>query len=366
MSVRKFGKSWYVDVSWRGKRHRLRSPDNTIAGARCLEQRVRRALADDGDLKELDPAERASEPTFAEFAERWLVEKVDPRNRPMERATKRFVLRRHLLPAFGARALKEIRADDLARLALTLLGSGLTAKTANNYVGILRACLAYAHWCELIPRVPRYDKLPVPDPRERQLSEMQIEAILRASEGPLLRQMILFAVNTGLRFSELSALRWSDIVPDPSHSDRFAARIQRTLVRGELGRTKTDEPRTLPLNAGAVAVLRERSRETEHVFTCAGAPVSYLTAYRWLAIACARAGLPSVGWHALRHTFASNVLSAGATKDLVRDLLGHSTTVMTDIYAHHASPILHDAVRRLDREEQGPPAGKERAPRPRA
>jgi hypothetical protein len=54
-------------------------------------------------------------------------------------------------------------------------------------------------------------------------------------------------------------------------------------------------------------------------------------------------------WKDLRHTFASRLRTTGVELGTIRDLLGHTTTRMTERYAHIAPGYLHDAVQRISR-----------------
>ncbi len=65
--------------------------------------------------------------------------------------------------------------------------------------------------------------------------------------------------------------------------------------------------------------------------------------------ACKRAGLREIGWHVLRHTFASHLVMRGAPIVAVQDLMGHSTIQMTMRYAHLAPHMTREAVQLLDR-----------------
>ena len=67
--------------------------------------------------------------------------------------------------------------------------------------------------------------------------------------------------------------------------------------------------------------------------------------------ACKKAGIRYIGWHTLRHTFASQLVSEGVPINAVQELLGHSSIVMTMKYAHLAPSALRSAVDVLERAE---------------
>lgn len=81
---------------------------------------------------------------------------------------------------------------------------------------------------------------------------------------------------------------------------------------------------------------------------------------KWpLRAACERAGIRLVGWHVLRHTFASHLVMRGAPLEAVQELLGHQDIKMTMRYAHLSPDARRDAVRLLDGPADGSEGGRE-------
>ena len=64
--------------------------------------------------------------------------------------------------------------------------------------------------------------------------------------------------------------------------------------------------------------------------------------------ACKRAGLRSIGWHVLRHTFCSHLAMRGAAPKAIQELAGHSNLAVTMRYMHLSPSTLRDAIRLLD------------------
>ena len=65
-------------------------------------------------------------------------------------------------------------------------------------------------------------------------------------------------------------------------------------------------------------------------------------------MSCRKAGLREIGWHVLRHTFASHLAMRGAPLKAIQELLGHATIQMTMRYAHLAPEVVNETVRLLD------------------
>jgi len=64
---------------------------------------------------------------------------------------------------------------------------------------------------------------------------------------------------------------------------------------------------------------------------------------------CKRAGLRRIGWHVLRHSFASHLVMRGVALAVVQKLMGHSSIVVTQRYAHLAPQVVRDVVLIFDR-----------------
>jgi integrase len=190
----------------------------------------------------------------------------------------------------------------------------------------------------------------------------EIKAILAAA-GPRVRPLLLTAVFTGLRSSELRGLRWSDV--DLKHGEAHVR--QRADRYGVIGKPKSEAGhRTVPLGPMVLNVLREwklACPKGEHnlVFpTPSGGIALHNNVVRALVTAVRAAGLTTdkskskyTGPHALRHFFASwciNPLDRGGQglpPKVVQQLLGHSTLAMTvDTYGHLFAPD-KDAHKRL-------------------
>jgi integrase len=190
----------------------------------------------------------------------------------------------------------------------------------------------------------------------------EIKAIL-ASADPRTRPLLLTAVFTGLRSSELRGLRWSDV--DLKHSELHVR--QRADRYGVIGKPKSGSGyRAVPLGPMVLNALREwklacPKGEPNLVFPTPSGGVSlHNNIVRALTAAVRAAGLVTdrgrpkyTGPHALRHFFASwciNPLDRGGQglpPQVVQNLLGHSTLAMTTDTYGHLFPADEDAHKRL-------------------
>lgn len=146
---------------------------------------------------------------------------------------------------------------------------------------------------------------------------------------PDVRRIVIFALKTGMRQSEILGLRWTDIDP-----------VANTI---ELRRTKSGKIRYVPIHPDVREILNSLPRSGEFVFAGErGGAGWHGTRRAAFEKALEKAGLRDVVFHTLRHTFASELVMKGVDLKTVSELLGHSSTRMTERYSH-LSPS-HKAV----------------------
>jgi integrase len=171
------------------------------------------------------------------------------------------------------------------------------------------------------------------------LSEEQEQRLLLAAP-PYLREMIQFAINTGLRTSDIFNLKWTEV-------DIEQVRLKK-IVR------KNEKPLSLPLNDTALRIIEARQgiQHGPHVFYNPMTGDKFKDVKGALAAAVKRAGLGKVTWHMFRHTFASRLTREGVDIVTVKELLGHSNISTTLRYAHSNDDAKRRAVQRLGRSDK--------------
>lgn len=352
MAVHKIKGSWWVDFMYDGERVRRRSPLNTRVGAEDLEVYLRKLVGLHGSVSAARKAEeesrRRARVTLAEFAERWIRDYAVVNNKPGEVVNKRAKLKARLIPYFGATALHEISAPMVERFKAHMLSSGTKPKSVNNYLGVLRRLLNTAREWDVIASVPVMRMLKVPPPETHFLLEEELQRLLAHARPGVPRVMILTAARTGLRYSELAALRWEDL-----DLERRWICVRQAYVRGFLGTPKSNRTRFVYLPTEVLEALQTLPRMASGLIfrTAREGPVHHKCADWWIRQAARHAGLEHVHWHVLRHTYASHLAMRGAPLQVIKDLLGHSTIDMTLRYAHLAPTYLAHVARIVEARE---------------
>jgi integrase len=239
-------------------------------------------------------------------------------------------------------------AADIEGYVSAMKKAGRSPKTISNHLNFLHGVFAFAEkrgWASgnavAEAERPRPDGS---DPDIRFLDLEELEALLREVPDDVLgaveRPLYLTAAMTGLRQGELIALRWKDI-------DWKAGliRVRRNYTRGRFGTPKTKRSsRSVPMPERVAAVLKEhfgRSAYTgaDDLVFChheTGGPFDASKMRKRFKDAIEAAGVRSIRFHDLRHTFGTKMAAAGAPLRTIQEWMGHRDYKTTEIYADYA------------------------------
>jgi integrase/recombinase XerD len=150
------------------------------------------------------------------------------------------------------------------------------------------------------------------------------------------RDLFLFSCFTGLRYSDVMNLKRSSIKADP---DRIEIQIQ-----------KTDKPLVIPLTANAKLILAKYMHLTIKSGEAPALPkMANQVINRELKVLMKLVGIKkNISFHCARHSFASNLIENGAYLNHVKDLLGHTNIVQTQIYAKSLTSDLYSSMDKLN------------------
>ena len=340
--------AWEVDIHYRhpdGRAQRVRriAPGTSKREALAFERQLLASLVS-GTYNTHNPADT---PTLSEFAVEWMRDYVEVNCKPTTQRTRRSALRSRIEPELGALRLDAIGRRDIARWKSSMMRDGLKPKTINNHLGVLSALLSTAVEWEVLERVPKIVWLDVPKPDVDFLDFDESDRVVESCEERW-RPLLITALKTGMRLGELAALRHGDV-----DLVRGQLRVIRAATRGIVSTPKGGRSRTIPMSDGLVEVLTAHMRRSklrgELVFsTDAGEILTRDRVKRVIPRACRLAGLREVGWHVMRHTFASHLAMQGVPLKVIQELLGHATLEMTMRYAHLAPDVGRQAVALLD------------------
>jgi integrase len=279
------------------------------------------------------------------------------------------LIRLYALPGIGPVPLSDLHPLHLQSLYSFLLDEReppLSGGTVLNLHLVLTQSLAQAVRWQILASNPASGAQP-PRPRRQEFTAIDAslaQRILEAVAGTPVELPAAIAIATGMRRGEIFALHWSDIDPDLS-----TAHVRRSLQMTNDGlvyeRPKTKRSRrsvALPefLRPYLVAerasqkerrsVLRDAWCE-DGLVVCrrdgsAVNPDTFSTAWPRLL---ARAGLPHVRFHDLRHAHATLMLLQGVHPKVVSERLGHSSVGITlDTYSHVLPGMQGEAARAFD------------------
>lgn len=232
----------------------------------------------------------------------------------------------------GDLTLEAIHMGSLQPYILARRKEGVKARTINHGLQIIRRILnlAASEWMDehsltWLGAAPKIKLLPEPDARKPYPLDWEEQDRLFTALPPHVREMALFAVNTGCRDGEVCQLRWEWEVP---------------VSIGEIGSVfiipaayvKNGQDRLVVLNRVAKAVIeRQRGKHPKFVFVYRGRALERMLNSGWQR-ARSKVGL-SVRVHDLKHTFGRRLRAAGVSFEDRQDLLGHKSSRITTHYS---------------------------------
>lgn len=347
MGVRRKSGKWWVDFSFNETRYRKPSPENSRSGAQAYELVLKRRLARGEPID----GKKEDKTTYKEFAANWFQVYVKNNNKHSEILSKEKILRVHLIPYFGQSKLTAITNIDIEKYKAKKIESGLNPKTINNQLAVLRRSFNIALEWGVVKSCPVIKKLKTPPQEFDFLSVEESRLLVNTAKG-IWHDMIKIALETGLRFGEIKALTWSDV-----DFRRRELTIRQAFAEGVLGSTKSNRIRRIPMTDSVHETLNGLKKSSGYAFADrSGKPMEQSTSIRRLQRICKQAGIRKIGWHVLRHTFASHLAQSGANLVAVQNLLGHSDIRTTMRYAHINGTVLREAINILNnnRETENP------------
>lgn len=279
----------------------------------------------------------AADPTFAELFAWYIEHYAKPRKRTWDQDEEQF--RNHCGPIAKRRVSQLTRAD--VRQLHAVIGAKSGPYAANRALALVRSVINQGIGAELlsVPANPAVGIERFPEEkRDRRLYLSDLPAFLQAVDAEpdsRVRDFFFLLLSTGVRKSNLQAMRWDQI--------DLAAGIWR------IPQTKNGTPQTVPLEPEEIAILRERRQEVPGpwVFPSATSKTGYFSEPKdaWARI-IKRANMPGLRMHDLRRTLGSLMVDTGASLPIVGKALNHLSPQATAVYARLALDPVREAKAR--------------------
>jgi len=333
MGLAKRGNTWWMSFTYRGQQVRRSTGTGDKRLAEAILSKVKVQIIEGRFFEKQEAQERS----LAELMDRYANEHAARRANHRRELTSI----QNLKNFFGNPTLDHITPKLIVAYKNKRYTDGVKPATINRELATLKKAFNLARreweWCTDNP-VCRVSMERENNTRDRWLTVEEEQRLLPAT-APWLREVIVFAVNTGMRMGEILALTWAGV-------DLF----RRTVT---VFRSKNGERRTIPINSIVLDLLKHkyaaRSRMTDVLFhSQAGTSLDGSNIRRGLNAALRLAKIQDFHFHDLRHTFATRIVQAGVDLYKVQRLLGHKSPIMTQRYAHHYPESLREGVEALE------------------
>ncbi len=306
--------------------------------------------------------------TLAEYLEKWLSDYAKPNLSPRGYERYQGIIKKHVIPEIGKIMLTQLKPEHIQKHFMTMIHRGLSFGTVRYHHAVIHKALQTAVKWGLLSRNVT-DSVDVPRVHQREMQiwdEYEINRFLDTAKDSPYYTLFHTALYTGMRRSELLALRWCDV--NFIFSQISVSRSLHHLKDGSYVFTQPKtikSKRTIFLSPNAIITLHEHRdkqeaicsslgivlKDNDLVFsTIEGKPLRPNTVTRAWNMTAKRAGVKAIRLHDARHTHASLMLKAGIHPKIVQERLGHSTIAITlDTYSHVAPGLQQAAAESFEK-----------------
>lgn len=253
-------------------------------------------------------------------------------NHPVQEIKKFHAMRKMFVQFAGKErvACFEI-GERFLRGFVQFLEARLNGESPSNYFAKLKQVLKVAVSEGVLLKNPA-DGIKVKKRQYLQKDVLSYDEIALIAQTPLgnetVKAAFLFCIFTGLRYCDVSLLKWENVL-----SDRLS-----------LVQKKTKISLTIPMCDDAKNLLPKRGKNHEAVFRLP----SHTACQKWVKRLVKDAGIDKkISWHSGRHTFGTNLIAYGVDVSVASKLLGHTSLVNTQRYVKVNDEMKANAVARL-------------------
>ncbi len=366
-SIRRRGKRWYV-IYDEGRDPVSGKRQQRWISAGVTKKEAERKLTEIMHSLNTGSYIEPAHVTVGEFLQQWLNDYVPANVGPNTAAVYEHTVRRHLIPGLGNIKLSALRPSHIQSYLTQKLQSGrldgnggLSSRTLRHHHVTLHTALEAAVKWSILGRNPAQAVDPPKYLRKemKTLDEVGLKRVLEAAKETPYYNLFYLALYTGMRRSELLALRWSDVDLNVG-----AVTVNRRVFvrKGDLDyrQPKTDKGRRfIPLPPSATKAMIGHKGDCQRKLDLLGVswrdevlvfindfgePIHPDTVtHAWKKLV-RRLNLIGVRLHDSRHTHASILLRQGVHPKIVSERLGHASIQITlDTYSH-VLPGLQEAA----------------------
>ena len=314
----------YKDASGKTKHKKIATTEISLKEIRDRARHLKLEITQGRD-PQAEVKQKRNEMTYSEFFMQYYYPYIKPRRRSAKAYLQMF--NTQIQKAVGDIKVSQLTKGQVQTFHNYLREQGLANGTANRYLQLIKSSLNYGINMEIIDikrnpavGIPLFDE----QGRERYLSQEELSRLLPVliEDGGQIAKITRFLLATGLRLGECLNCEWS-------HID-----IKNKVMVIPSTRSKSKKTASIPLNGAAIQVLGECDRDIDYPFANLKTKAPYISIKKGFKKLMDQAGLESVTAHVMRHTAASMMINAGQSLYSVQAVLRHSSSQVTEKYAH--------------------------------